>query len=139
MPKKATQDAQQLLMSRERSSMAAQWEEHLFSVRVKGNSFRICTGRYEILGSIYDLVPEEQLYDDDGNLVIPAFVDGKKVIGLEDGEYLQVNHLETEESSDAFDVSTLEIAKNFCAAQGWEVADGFQSAWTQLQQRVKAA
>ena len=79
----------QLMLSREQSSVVSNWDEHLGLIQISDTVWKIGTFGYEIIGSIYDLVPEDQRYDDDGELVIPESWEGKRIIGLEDGEYLQ--------------------------------------------------
>ena len=118
----------ELLLSREQSTMASSWDEHLGYCQVSEKKWRIGTYGYEWIGSIYELVPEEELYDDDGELVVPEEYQGRKIIGLADGEYLQAEDLVSE---DYIDFTPLQIrrARAYCLEQGWDKVEGFDQAW----------
>lgn len=118
----------ELLLSREQSSMASSWDEHLGYCQVSEKKWRIGTYGYEWIGSIYELVPEEELYDDDGELVVPEEYQGRKIIGLADGEYLQTEDLVSEDYID-FTPSQIRRARTYCLEQGWDKVEGFDQAW----------
>lgn len=105
----------QLMLSREQSSMVSNWDEHLGLIQISDTVWKVGTFGYEIIGSVYDLVPEDQRYDDDGEFVIPESWEGKRIIGLEDGEYLQTDELVAANNIE-FTASQLKIAREFCAA-----------------------
>jgi hypothetical protein len=75
-----------ILLSREQSTMVSSWTEHLGFSKVAEKTWRIGTYGYNWLGSIYDLIPEEQFYDDAGDLLIPDEWEGCKIRGLADCE-----------------------------------------------------
>jgi len=122
----------QLLLSREQSSMVSNWGEHLGLVHISDTVWKLGTFGYEIVGSIYDLVPEDQRYDDDGEFVIPESWEGKRIIGLEDGEYLQTDELVAANDIE-FTASQLKMAREFCATQGWTVHPRFELAWLRIE------
>jgi hypothetical protein len=102
-----------ILMSREQSSMVSTWSEMLCLNKVSSSKWSIGIYSYEILGSIYELIPEEKrLYDEDGRIIAPDEVDGKAVFGLEDGEYVQTDELVLREEGVEFDASSLQIARD---------------------------
>jgi len=117
-----------LLALREQSSMVSTWEEHLGLERLSENTWRIGTFGYEWIGSVYDLVPEDQLYSEDGEFEIPEFWDGKKIIGLADGEYLQTDELIAADEVD-FESSELHKPLDFCKSRGWTEIPQFDSVW----------
>lgn len=92
---------------------------------------------YEILGSIYELVPEDELYDEQGNMVFPAEVNGQEVIGLADGEFVQVENLLESGPSLEFLSDQVEAAKAFAGDHGWSSYSGFDVAMKQLDQYVQ--
>jgi hypothetical protein len=111
--------------------MASTWVDHLGLSQLSAQSWRIGIYGYKLLGSIYDLVPEEKLYDDAGELVIPKEWDGHKVRGLADGEYLESEELETGDYVD-FSSGQIESARAFCVDRGWDTVPGFELAWLRV-------
>lgn len=125
-----------LLLSREQSSMVSTWAEQLGLVRDSENIWRIGTFGYQWLGSIHELVPESQRYTEDGELVIPETWDGKRIIGLADGEYLQTDELVTSDDLE-FTAATLKTAREFCKSRGWTDHPRFELAWLHIETTVK--
>jgi hypothetical protein len=123
----------EVLLSREGCSMVSVWDEYLGLVRVSGDSWRLSLCRYNTVGSIYDLVPEEQLFDDDGELIVPEFWDGKKIISLEDGEYLLVDELVEGDEYVEFSASSIDLAWQFCEAGDWSKRRDFGLAWARIE------
>lgn len=135
---KADENPVLLLASREESSMVSTWTNHLGLERLAEGRWRVGTYGYELIGSFYDLVPEEQWYTEDGELAIPDFWEGHRIIGLADGEYLETDELVTADYAD-FMADQLEIASEFCESRGWADRENFESAWAKLLSSVKAA
>jgi hypothetical protein len=123
----------EILLSREGCSMVSVWDEYLGLVRVAGVYWRLSLCRYDTVGSIYDLVPEDQLFDDDGELIVPEFWDGKKIISLEDGEYLLVDELVEGDEYVEFSASSIDLAREFCEAGDWTEQAGFGPAWARIE------
>jgi hypothetical protein len=126
----------QLILSREESTMVSTWEEHLGLLQMSNKLWRIGTFVYQWIGSIYDLIPESQLYSDDGELIVPEEWDGKKIIGLADGEYLQTNELDTADYVE-FAPKSMKSALEFCKSRGWAAHPNFELAWLQIEASVK--
>lgn len=118
-----------ILLTREISSMGACFEQHLCLEQIDHGLLRLSTCRYEIIGSVYDLIPEEELYDDNGEINVPSFWEGKEVIGLTDGEYMEINNLVEESSSADFGFHTIELAREFCKSEQWSKLEEFKKAW----------
>ena len=125
-----------LLLSREESSMVSTWTNHLGLSKISEKIWRIGTYGYNWLGSIYDLVPEAQLYDDAGELIIPNEVNGQKIIGIADGEYLETDELVSSDYVD-FTPSQIEIARVFCSERGWSDLADFDRGFLRVVSDVK--
>ncbi len=125
-----------ILLSREQSSMVSTWDEQLGLVQDPEKIWRIGTFGYRWLGSIYELVPESKRYTEDGELVVPQTWDGKKIIGLADGEYLQTDELVTSDDLE-FTAITLKAAREFCKSRGWTDHPKFELAWLHIETSVK--
>lgn len=125
-----------LLLSREQSSIASSWDEHLGLVQNSEKLWRIGTFGYQWLGSIYELVPESQRYTENGELLVPESWDGEKVIGLADGEYLQTDELVTSDDLE-FTATTLKTAREFCKSRDWTDHPMFELAWLHIETSVK--
>ena len=122
-----------LLMSREQSTMVSSWNEMLGVEELKGGKWRIGVFGYKVLESIYDLLPEDQLYNEDGEIKVPTEWDGQKIRGLADGEYLETEELmSANEDSEEFYASSLQVALDYCRRNGWDQEKGFQEAWDEL-------
>ena len=109
-----------ILILREQSTMASTWTE-LLGVENLGDG-KWCIGCYahNWLGSIFDLVPEDQLYDENEELIVPTEWEGQKIIGLGDGEYLETEELISKDDKVEFDASTIQLALDYCTVNEWE-------------------
>jgi hypothetical protein len=125
-----------LLLSREESSMVSCWTNHLGFSKISEDLWRIGTYGYNWLGSIYDLVPEDQLYDEAGDLIVPEQWDGHKIIGLADGEYLEADELVSSDYVD-FSPAEIETARDFCDERGWIDVEEFDRAFLRVISEVK--
>ena len=125
-----------LLLSREESSMVSSWTNYLGLSKISEKTWRIGTYGYNWLGSIYDLVPEDQLYDEAGALVIPDEWGGHKVLGLADGEYLETDELVSSDYVD-FTQSQIKIARAFCSESGWSDLAEFDRGFLRVVSEVK--
>ena len=129
-------NAVQILLSREQSSMVSTWDEQLGLVQVAEKIWKIGIFAYQWIGSIYELIPESQRYSDDGELLVPSTWDGKKIIGIADGEYLQTDELVTSDYLE-FSASALKKARDFCQLRGWSAHPKFDLAWLHVETSVK--
>ena len=122
-----------ILLSREQSSMASTWEEHLGFEAIDENTFRIGTFGYNWLS--LEVIPEDQRYDENDEIIIPEEIDGHKINGLVDGEFLETDELI---ARDELKFTNEEIKKglNFCESHGWEKHPNFDSAWLQIESTV---
>jgi len=125
-----------LLLSREESNMWSSWANYLGLSKISEKIWRIGTYGYNWLGSIYDLVPEDQLYDEDGELVIPDEWDGHKVLGLAECEYLETDELVSSDYVD-FTQSQIKIARAFCSERGWSDLADFDRVFIRVVSEVK--
>src|SRR4051794_30711205 len=89
--------ARVVLLSREQSSMVPTWNEYLCLLDLGDGNFELSTSGYEILGSIYDVIPDP--YDENGELIVPETWNGRKVTGLSDNEYLETDEMVDSTSS----------------------------------------
>ena len=122
-----------ILLSREQSSMASTWEEHLGFEAIDENTFRIGTFGYNWLS--LEVIPEDQRYDENDEIIIPEEIDGHKINGLVDGEFLETDELI---ARDEIKFTNEEIKKglNFCESHGWENHPNFDYAWLQIESTV---
>lgn len=126
-----------ILMTREQSSMVSTWNEMLCLNRLASGKWYIGVYGYEVLGSIDDLVPEdERQYDEDGRIIVPDEIDGRRVLGLEDGEYVQTDQLVEREIGVEFDATDVEAARDYIRDDGWDKYEEFQAAWDRLNKLV---
>lgn len=125
-----------LLLSREESSMVSCWTNHLGFSQISEDLWRIGTYGYNWLGSIYDLVSEDQLYDEAGELIVPERWDGHKIIGLADGEYLETDELVSSDFVD-FRPEEIDTARAFCVERGWSDVGEFDRAFLRIISVVK--
>jgi hypothetical protein len=119
-----------MLMSREGSSMASTWTEHLCVSCVDGK-WLIGEYGYNWAASI-DEIPEEERYTDDGNLKIPEEWDGHKVIGIADGEYIETDELVDRGNNIEFLSSDIHAAVKFGIEFGWRKYQEFPIAMGKL-------
>lgn len=123
-----------VLDGREMSSMVSTWTELLVLKADNEGRFYLAICQQEVLGSIYDL-PEDERYDDDGEPRIPAEFEGKPVVGLSDGEWLQGPDLEETDTSAAFEFGSLLVADEFLAEHEWPERSGSGA----VREAIKAA
>ena len=122
-----------ILLSREQSSMVSTWEEHLGFEVIDENIFRIGTFGYNWLS--LEVIPEDQRYDENDEIIIPEEIDGHKINGLVDGEFLETDELITR---DELKFTNEEIKKglNFCESHGWDKHQNFDYAWSEIESTV---
>lgn len=124
-----------ILISREQSSMASSWDEHLGLCRVDDKTWRIGIYGNDWLGSIHELIPEDERYTEDGHLKIPSELNGVRIVGLADGEYLQTEDLVPSLELE-FSVKEIRKALEFCRSEDWTKHPDFPRAWEHIEMRV---
>jgi hypothetical protein len=123
-----------ILMSREGSSMASTWTEHL-CVSCLDGKWLIGEYGYNWAASIDD-IPEEERYTEDGELKIPEEWDGHKVLGIADGEYIETDELVERGNDIEFTENELNKAIDFAVNYGWNDYPNFDKAMKQLEKIV---
>jgi hypothetical protein len=123
-----------ILMSREGSSMASTWTEHLCISCLDGK-WLIGEYGYNWAASIDD-IPEEERYTEDGELKIPEEWDGHKVLGIADGEYIETDELVERGNDIEFRENELNKAIDFAVNYGWNDYPNFDKAMKQLEKIV---
>ena len=123
-----------ILMSREGSSMASTWTEHLCVSCIEGK-WLIGEYGYNWAASIDD-IPEEERYTEDGELKIPEEWDGHKVLGIADGEYIETEELVERGNDIEFTEIDLNKAIEFAVNYGWNDYPNFDKAMKQLEKIV---
>ena len=119
-----------ILMSREGSSMASTWTEHLCVSCIEGK-WLIGEYGYNWAASIDD-IPEEERYTEDGELRIPEEWEGHKVLGIADGEYIETEELVERGNDIEFTENDLNKAIEFAVNYGWNDYPNFDKAMKQL-------
>lgn len=123
-----------ILMSREGSSMASTWTEHL-CVSCLDGKWLIGEYGYNWAASIDD-IPEEERYTEDGELKIPEEWDGHKVLGIADGEYIETDELVERGNDIEFTENELKKAIDFAVNYGWNDYPNFDKAMKQLEKII---
>ena len=123
-----------ILMSREGSSMASTWTEHL-CVSCLDGKWLIGEYGYNWAASIDD-IPEEERYTEDGELKIPEEWDGHKVLGIADGEYIETGELVERGNDIEFTENELKKAIDFAVNYGWNDYPNFDKAMKQLEKII---
>jgi hypothetical protein len=111
-------DGMNFIAAKEMTSMSSTWTKILALEKLSDGNWQLHQGRLETIGSIYDL-DEDKIYDDDGNLVIPKSYQGRRVIGLADGEFLLTNNFEIEISSQHFFAGEHKTYRPFLVEHDW--------------------
>ena len=128
------------ILTREESTMSSSWTEYLCLEEVEPGWFQLSTAVPECIGTIYDLIPEDERYDDRGNLVLPEFIGGKRITGVTDGEYLETDDYFVRDSADLsalFNEKSLDVGEAFCDESGWIGEVDFPIAREKVRQLVR--
>ncbi len=116
--------------------MASSWTNHLALEMLPDGTWRLGTYGYNWIGSIHDLIPEEDRYDEDGELLIPEYWEGQKIRGLADGEFLETDELVTADYVE-FTADSTHVGRDFCIDSGWSGIRDFELAWTQILNSIR--
>ena len=122
-----------ILLCRDRSGMVSTWEECLCIEPIDGGKWHIGTYGYDLVANFYDVIPEEDRYDADGEEKVPEIWEGKKIRGLADGEWLQSWDLvDMGDGGVDFDGSSLTLAQEYCQKFQWAEEAEFKTAWSMM-------
>ena len=125
----------EILLSREKSSMVSTWTEMVGFFQSKDGDWVLGNCGYEIIGSIYDLLSEEQLYADDG-FQIPEEVNGIKVHGLADGEYLESEEIIFPDDTVTFNKESYQKAVDYLEMYDWNIHPEYELALQKLKSKI---
>jgi len=121
----------QILISREGSSMSSSWTEHLCISRI-GNKWTLGEYGYNWAASI-DEIPEEERYNEEGDINVPDEWNGHKVLGIADGEYIETDELVGNGNEIDFESSEIKDAIAFAIEFNWDMHPQFDEAMKKLQ------
>lgn len=124
----------QILISREGSSMSSSWTEHLCISRA-GNKWTLGEYGYNWAASI-DEIPEDERYNEEGEINVPDEWDGHKVLGISDGEYIETDELVSNGNEIDFESSAIKDAITFASEFKWDAHPQFDEAMKKLQMIV---
>lgn len=130
-------DGMTFVAAREDSSMSSTWTKILALEHVDGFNFRLHQGQLETIGSIYELPEGKLRHDVDGNEICPRSYDGERVVGLADGEFMQINKFYAEESSGPFSSMDISNGQTFLQDNGWKDGDDSSIAMKNLAGAMK--
>jgi hypothetical protein len=132
-------DGKVVLLHRECSSMVSTWNEYLCIERLRSSKFSLSTCVHEMLGPVHDFIPEDELYDEEGEMVIPETIDGKSV-WLEDGEFLMTDTLIEDPGCGPveFGATDIDAALNFCKEAEWSKQAHFLRVWRRIKDLVRS-
>jgi hypothetical protein len=127
-----------ILLVREQSTMVSSWNEMLCLERLPKGKWTLGVYGYEWLGSINDLIPEDELYDEDGKVKVPDEYEGHRIRGLADGEYLETDELVQDPNAEniTFDRSSLGLVREYTARNRWDRQPDFELAWKKLMEII---
>jgi hypothetical protein len=132
-----TQDdtAVRVLLEGEFSSMGSAWTEYLCLCR-DGDRVVLSSCGYEVLADIYSFEVE----DDDGNVEheLPDTIDGKAVVGIEDGEYVIGGDLVPHDDDAEITLGSGEIeeARKWLEGREWHLKPGYEGAWKEIERAL---
>lgn len=124
-------------MSREKSSMVSTWTEMIGFFQDEAGNWLLGNCGREVLGSIYDLLTEKQLYADDG-IQIPEEINGIKVYGIEDGEYLVSEDIVFYDEIARFNRDTFQKAIDYLDTYDWNTHPEYELAISKIKSKVLA-
>jgi TPR repeat protein len=111
--------------------MVSTWTELLCLEEQDDGSLLLGISGPELLGSIYELIPHEEVFDNGGELRVPETCYGKKV-RLDDNEFLVTSELVPCFNSVEVTKEGLETVSAYCNEHGWDAEPDFKRAWTEI-------
>ncbi len=125
----------EILLSREKSSMASTWTEMVGFFQELSGEWVLGNCGHEIIGSIYDLLTKEQRDAEDG-IEIPEEINGVKVYGIEDGEYLQSEDIVFYDEVVTFNQKTIQKAIDYLENYDWSTHPEYETALLKIKTKV---
>ena len=111
--------------------MASTWTEYLCLCK-DGDRVVLSSRGYEVLGDIYSYEVE----DEDGEVqhTLPETIDGKSVVGIEDGEYVVGGELvlHDDDAEVTLQLGDIEEARDWLEGREWHLKPGFERAWREI-------
>ena len=109
-----------VLADREDSGMTSNWKEYLCLTDGNQTKYKIFEGRYEVLAEAIEFYS-----DDEEDYELPEFIDGKKVMGVEDGYVVggELSYFDEEEAVEFNHLSDLKLIqwlKDFSWYEDWQ-------------------
>ena len=122
-----------VISSKENSSMASIWTTFLCLERLSEDEYQVCIRAYEILCTADDIREELNLIEDmyfDIYEHLPDIYNGKKVEGIDDGEYifggdLEEMNNEVDDEVCIFNKDNPEPIKDYLRRNGWPLENYF--------------
>lgn len=127
----------EILLSREKSSMVSTWTEMVGFFQESSGEWVLGNCGHEIIGSIYDLLTEEQLHAEDG-IQIPEEINGVKIYGIEDGEYLESEDIVFYDEVVTFNKKTIQKAIDYLEIYDWATHPEYETALLKINNMVLA-
>ncbi len=124
-----------ILMTMEKSSMASTWQVMLKLTKLGNKNWELSECANEWIGSFYDLIPEDDQFDANGEMRLPDMIDGRRVIGIQDGEWLLGEDIVDGETI-TFSKETLAKAKSFLQEHEWTLSEHYDDLWSEIIRRV---
>jgi len=118
-----------ILLTKERSSMASTWDDHLCLCLI-GDRWMLGEYCYNWAVSVYDL-PENKLERENDELYIPEEWEGHKVLGISEW-YIVTDELVSNGDYVEFDPKSLDKAIQFATDYEWVKCEGFREAMEKL-------
>jgi hypothetical protein len=124
-----------ILLSREKSSMVSTWTEMIGFFQEKSGDWILGNCGYEILGSIHDLLTEKQIYSDEG-FQVPDEVNGVKIHGISDGEYLESEEIIFSNETVIFNKANFQKAVDYFEMYDWNTHSEYEIALKKIRSEV---
>ena len=120
-----------VLLKGEFSSVASSWTEHLCLQR-SGDHVILSSCGYEVLAEVQPFGVENA--DGDVEYELPDTVDGKTVVGIEDGEYVIGGDLvpHDDDAEITLEPGDIEAAREWLESREWHVKPGYEGAWREI-------
>ncbi|MEI8129748.1 MAG: hypothetical protein WCG95_09065 [bacterium] len=118
----------EILLSRKVSSIVSTWTEMLGFFQKENGNWLIGNCGHEIIGSLYDLIPRNELYDENDQIKIPEEINGVKVVGIADDEYLESENFVFDDYPVSFTKESFSKAIDYCEEYGWHKHPEFRQA-----------
>ncbi len=103
--------------------------------RTSSGLWRLATCTHNWLS--IEAIPEENRYDEEGELVIPESIAGHRILGVVDGEFLETDELIIRGEAEPFGPGEWSAPAQYCIDAHWAEVPGFGRAWRVLKSVVE--